>query len=200
MNKNLQLRTIMDLLLNQNKTFENIDYSEQKITDSEYFKCEFINCNFSKSDLSHNDFMECSFQNCNFSLAILNNTGLKSIKFIGCKLMGLDFTICNTFLFSMSFEGCILDYSTFFQKKMKKTNFMDCSLQNVDFSNVDLTMALFKNSDLSGAIFAGTNLEKADFRTAKNYSFDPGENKMKRAKFSKSQLAGLLDKFDLDLE
>ncbi|WP_369699882.1 pentapeptide repeat-containing protein [Flavobacterium sp. AED] len=144
--------------------------------------------------------MECSFKNCNFSLAVLYNTGLKNIQFIGCKLMGLDFTICNNFLFSMNFQDCILDYSTFLQKKMKKTNFVDCSLQDVDFSNADLTMALFKNSDLSNATFAGTILEKADFRTAKNYSFDPADNKMKRAKFSQGQLAGLLDKFDLDIE
>jgi uncharacterized protein YjbI with pentapeptide repeats len=144
--------------------------------------------------------MECSFKNCNFSLAVLQNTGLKNIKFIGCKLMGLDFSGCNNFLFSMSFQDCILDYSTFLQKKMKKTHFIDCSLQDVDFSNVDLTMALFKNCDLMNTTFAGTILEKADFRTAKNYSLDPGENKMKQAKFSHLQLAGLLDKFDLDIE
>jgi fluoroquinolone resistance protein len=190
----------MDTTLHQNKTFENIDYSEQKINNSEFFKCEFINCNFSKSDLSYNDFMECSFKNCNFSLAVLQNTGLKDIIFVGCKMMGLDFTVCNNFLFSMSFQDCILDYSTFLQKKMKKTNFIDCSLQDADFSNADLTMALFKNCDLMSTVFAGTILEKADFRSAKNFSLDPSENKMKQAKFSHLQLAGLLEKFDLAIE
>ena len=117
-------------------------------------------------------------------MAVLKNTGLKNIKFIGCKLMGLDFSASNNFLFSMSFQDCLLDYSTFLQKKMKKTYFIDCSLKDVDFSNTDLSLALFKNCDLANATFAGRILEKTDFRTSRNYAFDPSENKVKRTKFS----------------
>lgn len=190
----------MEFQLHQHKTFENIDYSEKKISDQEFLNCEFINCNFSKTDLSHNDFLDCNFKNCNFSLAILKNTGLKNINFTGCKLLGMDFSSSNSFLFSMNFYDCILDYSTFIYKKMKKTNFIDCSLREADFSEVDLTMAVFKNCDLSNTVFQQTNLEKADFRTAKNYAFDPSENKVRKVKLSHLQLSGLLERFDLDIE
>jgi fluoroquinolone resistance protein len=190
----------METALHQNKTFDTIDYSDQKLTDNEFINCEFINCNFSKSDFSSIDFLDCTFKNCNLSLAVLKNTGLKNIHFTGCKLMGLDFSSSNSFLFSMKFHDCLLDYSTFIYKKLKKTDFVDCSLKDVDFSNTDLSLAVFKNCDLSNATFVECNLEKTDFRTSKNYSFDPSENKVKGTKVSHIALAGLLEKFDLNIE
>jgi hypothetical protein len=42
------------------------------------------------------------------------------------------------------------------------------------------------------AKFENTNLEKADFRTAFNYSFNPDLNQIKKAKFAVQGLAGLL--------
>lgn len=114
--------------------------------------------------------------------------------------MGLDFSSSNSFLFSMSFQDCLLDYSTFIYKKLKKTNFIDCSLKDVDFSNTDLSLTIFKNCDLANATFQDCILEKTDFRTSRNYTFDPSENKIKRTKVAHSALAGLLEKFDLDIE
>jgi len=115
-------------------------------------------------------------------------------------MIGLDFSICNNFLFVVNFQSCQLDYSTFFQKKMKKTKFTDCSLKEVDFAEVDLTEASFKNCELHGATFQQSILEKADLRTAKNYTFDPELNRIKKAKFSTSGIAGLLSKYQLDIE
>lgn len=150
--------------------------------------------------MSNNDFDDCTFKSCNFSMTVFRNTGLRTVKFIGCKLMGIDFGASNSFSFSVAFQDSILDYSSFFQCKMKKTNFTDCSLKQVDFRETNLSMAVFKNCDLTQASFVRTNLEKTDFRTAINYSLDPELNKVKRAKFSYSGLAGLLFKFNLDIE
>jgi len=47
------------------------------------------------------------------------------------------------------------------------------------------------------ATFDKTMLEKADFRTAYNYSIDPDNNRIKKAKFSQSGLGGLLHKYDI---
>jgi uncharacterized protein YjbI with pentapeptide repeats len=100
----------------------------------------------------------------------------------------------------MSFQDCILDYSTFIYKKLKKFVFADCSLKEVDFSNTDLSLAIFKNCDLSNATFVDCTLEKTDFRTSRNYAFDPSANKIKGTKVSHTALAGLLQKFDLSIE
>ncbi len=181
-------------------TFENIDFSEKDLFDLEYIKCEFINCNFSKSNLRNTDFVDSNFKGCNFSLAVMDHTGLKNVQFISCKSVGVNFSACSNFLFSVSFQDCHLDYSSFFQKKMKKANFINCSLKEVDFEDADLSLGTFDKSDLYNARFIKTNLEKADFRSASNYVFDPAINKIKKAKFSYPGVLGLLSKYDIDIE
>jgi uncharacterized protein YjbI with pentapeptide repeats len=129
--------------------------------------------------------MDCHFEECNFSGTLLDNSSLKNVAFKKCKVMGINFGKCSDFLFSVAFEECMLDFSSFFQKKMKKTHFKDCSMKEVTFAEVDLSEAIFEKCDLLNASFVKTNLEKADFRTATRYSFDPEQNTIKLAKFSR---------------
>lgn len=68
---------------------------------------------------------------------------------------------------------------------MKKTKFQNCSLKEVTFSEVDLSQAVFDTCDLLNTSFVAVNLEKADFRTAVNYAFDPERNKITGAQFSR---------------
>lgn len=184
----------------EDKIFTNINYAEKRLANREFISCEFVNCDFSKSDLSHNDFMNCHFKQCNFSLTIVTGTGFKEAVFTGCKILGIDFSKCNKFLFSFRFEQSHLDYSTFYGTKLRKTSFTDCSLKETDFEEADLTSGIFDNCDLSGATFVRSILEKTDFRTARNFSLDPAANKIKQAKFSALNLAGLLYQFNLDIE
>ncbi len=187
-------------VLHKGKTFANVNFAEKRLENREFVKCEFVNCDFNKSDLSQNDFLDCHFKQCNFSLAILDGTGFRDVVFINCKLLGVNFTKCNKFLFSFEFRECFLDYCTFLGTKLKKTNFEGCSLKEVDFSETDLSAAVFKNCDLSGAKFSKTLLERTDFRTAINFSIDPDANKIKKTKFSSLNLAGLLHKHNLDID
>ncbi|MFT3934912.1 MAG: pentapeptide repeat-containing protein [Chitinophagaceae bacterium] len=190
----------MDALLHEDKTFENEDFTVKPVGAREFADCTFINCNFLKADLSNDDFMDCHFKGCNISLAHMENTGMKNNRFEGCKMTGIDFSRCNNFNFSVSFINCPLDYSSFFQKKMKKTNFTDCSLKEADFTETDLTQSVFKNCDLQNATFVQTILEKADLRTARNYVFDPEMNKIKKARFALPDVIGLLSKYDIDID
>jgi fluoroquinolone resistance protein len=93
-----------------------------------------------------------------------------------------------------------MDYCSFFRKKMKKTMFRDCSIKDADFTETDLSMASFTNCDLMNTVFTGTILEKTDFRTAKNYAFDPELNKIRKAKFSLAGIPGLLLKYNIDID
>ncbi|MEO6316386.1 MAG: pentapeptide repeat-containing protein [Chitinophagaceae bacterium] len=189
----------MNTIFYEEKIFEGVDFTEKNPSGRTFTDCTFINCDFSKADLTNDDFMDCHFQLCNCSLAVLENTGIKNVRFTACKLVGIDFSRCNNFNFSPSFENCPMDYSSFFQKKMKKTLFADCSLKDTDFTETDLTGAVFKNCNLLQAAFVHAVLEKADFRTATNYALDPEMNKIKKAKFSYSGIAGLLAKYDIDI-
>ena len=63
-----------------------------------------------------------------------------------------------------------------------------------------LKKVLIKNCDLSKANFLNTNLEKADLRGSLNYIIDPERNKVFGAKFSLSEISGLLDKYGIQID
>lgn len=130
----------------------------------------------------------------------IDGTGFRNAVFVGCKMLGVDFTRCSSFAFSFSFTECHLDYSNFFGRKLRKTVFKGCTLKDVEFTEADLTASEFLECDLSSAKFSNTILEKADFRTAINFVIDPDSNKMKKAKFSTQNLVGLLYKHNLVID
>ncbi|MFZ4523550.1 MAG: pentapeptide repeat-containing protein [Bacteroidales bacterium] len=186
--------------LHEKLTFTKVDYTNTKLSDVEFDSCIFVNCNFTKTDLSNIDFLDCKFQDCIFSMVKLNNTGLKSASFAGCKLMGIDFTKCKDFLLSFRFDRCSLDYSNFYKKKIRSTVFNECSIREVEFSEADLTSSSFLLCDLTRTVFQHTVLEKADFRSARNFSIDLETNRVKGAKFSSAGVIGLLDKYQVIVE
>jgi len=181
-------------------TFERIDFTASPLIKGEFENCTFKNCNFYNTDLSGFIFRECKFDGCDFSLVRLKQTTLHDISFLNSKLLGIQFQECNSFLFSVSFRNCILKMSVFYKLKLKKYRFENCNLQEADFTETDLSGSVFENCDLQRTVFYNTNLEKADFTTSYNYSFDPERNRIKKARFSKSGVIGLLDKYNIETE
>lgn len=190
----------MERIYIDDKSFTKIDFTTAKFEATDYENCSFVECNLSEVNLSGITFSECNFTGCNFSLAKLLKTGFRSVHFIDCKLLGLHFDHCDVFLFSVSFEKCLLNLSSFYKLKMKKTHFNHCTLYETDFAETDLNSAHFNNCDLAGAIFENTNLENTDFRTAINFTIDPEKNKLRNAYFSLTGLPGLLHRYNLKIE
>jgi fluoroquinolone resistance protein len=192
----------------EEKTFDKIDFTQNPLLKGEYEYCTFLNCNLAYVDLSGLKFLECEFAGCNLSLVKLTQTALRSIRFKDCKMLGLDFGDCTEFGFAVKFDNCLLDNSSFYvpsspakkRLKLRQTVFNKSQLHEVDFTECDLNSAIFDNCDLTDAIFQHTILEKVDFRTAYNYSIDPELNRIKKAKFSRSGIAGLLDKYDIEID
>ncbi len=83
---------------------------------------------------------------------------------------------------------------------MRKSQFIECSLHEVSFVETDLGESVFDECDFSQALFERTILEKADFRTSYHYIINPETNKIKKAKFSQSGIAGLLQSYDITIE
>lgn len=189
-----------EIVIHTDKIFQQVDYSDKELRNREFVRCHFVGCDFSNSDLRTNDFEDCTFETCNLSMANLQGVGLRNIVFKECKIMGVDFSSLNKFMFSFSFENCQLDYSIFYKTTLKKMQFVKTSLREVDFSEANLSNSVFKECDLLGAVFSRTNLEKVDFRTSTNIILDPDLNKMKKARFTINQLEVLLFKYDLDVE
>lgn len=166
----------------------------------EYENCVFSSCHFENYDLSEIKFIDCTFNSCNLSLANIANTAFQNVKFYDCKMLGLHFELVNTFGLSLSFNGCRLDHSSFYKLKLKNTVFKNSQMQETNFAEADLTAATFENCDLMHAVFDRTLLEKADLRTATNFSINPETNRIKKAKFSITGLPGLLQKYQIEIE
>ncbi len=165
----------------------------------EYENCQFKNCDFQSLDFSKFIFIDCTFVNCNLTMVKTDNLALRDIVFEGSKLMGFRFDLCNTLGLSVSFTSCVVDHSSFFGVKVKKTRFKDSSLQSVDFTGADATEVVFENCNLADAHFERTQLVKADFRKAYNFTIDPEINVMKKARFLSQDLGRLLTKYGLDV-
>jgi fluoroquinolone resistance protein len=189
----------MNTLYFEEQSFEQKDFTVKPLAKGEYENCVFTGCNFSNTNLSGIHFSECEFTGCNLGMALLGGTAFKDVRFKDCKLLGLHFEHCSDSLFSVAFNGCILNLASFYKRKLKKTVFKNCSLQEADFTEADVSGAVFDNCDLAKAVFDNTLLEKADFRTAYHYSINPEKNRLKKAKFSAAGIAGLLDQYDIDI-
>ncbi|WP_018477280.1 pentapeptide repeat-containing protein [Pontibacter roseus] len=190
----------MNELLHQNKTFEKVLYPGKPIKGREFEDCVFKNCDFSNGDFSQNRFTDCQFVGCNLAMLKLNRSTLNNVTFKECKLTGISFGETEEFLFTVRFEGCLLDYASFLKRKMPKTQFLNTSLKNAVFEQATLTKAVFDNTDLAGAVFERTQLNEADLVTAYNYTIDPEVNSIRKARFSQSGLSGLLSKYDIRIE
>ena len=157
-----------------------------------YENCDFKNCNFENSPFNHLIFIDCTFTDCNLSNVSLTQTSFREVSFSNCKMIGLHFENCHSFLFAVAFAKCQLNLSSFYQVQLKKTKFENCELKEVDFTSANLSEASLEECDCQLAVFDDTNLEKADLSSAYHYQIDPTKNKIKKAKFSREGLPGLL--------
>jgi uncharacterized protein YjbI with pentapeptide repeats len=115
-------------------------------------------------------------------------------------MIGLQFSDCKTFLLEMHFANCSLDYCSFDRLNLKHSTFQSCSLVEADFSSADLAKIIFDNCELLRATFIQTTLKSTDFRSASNYSFDPENNTMEKAKFALPHVLGLLSKYNITIQ
>lgn len=186
--------------MTQDETIDGEDFADSRPFDDDLHGCQFLECDFSDADLSDLLLEECRFENCNLSMASLSGARLIDVAFEDCKLMGVDFAACSDFGFSVSFAACNLRYGSFSAKKMAGTDFGASALAQVDFTHTDLEGADLSECRLDDALFASTNLTGADLRGARNFTIDPELNRIEGAKISRDALAGLLTKYDLDID
>jgi uncharacterized protein YjbI with pentapeptide repeats len=183
----------------EDEVFDQSRVTQQPLQPGEYEGCRFEGCSLAGIDLSDFVFTDCDFVQCNLGNTILSNTTLNDVRFKDCKLTGLDFEVCNKFLFSMSFKQCNLSWSSFTNRTMKNTLFNNCQMVQVDFSGANLGGSQFVDCDLQDASFNQANLEKCDFSKAFHYNIDPSANNIHKAKFTWPEIMGLLRKYDIDV-
>ncbi|MFP5436980.1 MAG: pentapeptide repeat-containing protein [Bacteroidia bacterium] len=184
----------------EDKEFLKKDYTDNPLLKAEYDNCTFTGCNFENANLCGIVFTQCTFTGCNLGNAHIGGSAFKECDFKECKLLGLQFHSCDPFLFSAAFNHCHMELTSFYKLKLKSTKFINCDLGEADFTEADLTGACFTECDLRNAVFDRTILEKADLRTAYNFAICPENNKVKKAKFSRENIHGLLQKYQINIE
>ena len=146
----------MENLIHTHKTFEKVSFTDKKVNNREFEDCIFKNCDFSNSNFCNNIFMDCEFIDCNLSMTQLIGTSLKTVHFRNCKLLGIEFHSCADFMFGVSFQDSLLDYSSFANKKMPKTKFNTCSMKDSyerDFRELQFGQCRFQRNPIGGSRF-----------------------------------------------
>lgn len=176
------------------------NHALEGLVKGEYENCRFKNCQLSGVDLRHIVFMDCQFEQCDLSNAKTTDTAFKNVRFSECKLLGVQFSECSEFLLEMTFTNCQLNLSSFHKLKLKGIKFTHCDLREADLTEADFTSGSFTDCNLLGAVFDRTRLEKTDLRTAYNFSINPEANFIKKARFSSSNLMGLILHLDIRID
>jgi uncharacterized protein YjbI with pentapeptide repeats len=127
----------------------------------------------------------------------LTDVSLRGVWFTKCNFTSVNFAMTDQVIYEFHFKDCLLDYTKFYALKLKKMQFINCSMIAVDFMESDLTEVLFDNCNLRRAVFMDTIANKADFSTSYDYTIDPEKNKLKKAVFSTDGLKGLLEKYNI---
>ena len=130
----------------------------------------------------------------------LVGTTLSNVTFRDCKLLGVNFSESEDFLFSVHFVGGLLDFANFTSKKLPKTKFLNVSMKSVDFTRAKLQGSVFESCNLEGAVFNQTDLKDADFYTSFGYTIDPESNNVVKARFSLYGVVGLLSKYGIRID
>jgi uncharacterized protein YjbI with pentapeptide repeats len=125
------------------------------------------------------------------------------LNFIGCKLVGVDWTRATWSQyhkdFELSFCQCILNDSSFFGLTLQALVLDECKVHDVDFREGDFSGAVMTYSDFTHSLFMRTNLQAANFTEATQYSINILENQVKGAKFSKFEAVYLLESLGIEL-
>jgi fluoroquinolone resistance protein len=174
-------RFVDDLI--EGKVIRDLDFRGGEISEKVFRDCTFTNVIFAEVRLRECRFEDCVVSLSDWTMAKVFGTGMRSVKFEGSKLMGIDWSDGHRSL-DASFKECVLDYCSFVRIDLRKSVFKDCRMIEVNFSEANLTETDFSGSNLDRSQFHQTNLSRANLAGATNVRLNPTENKVKGATLS----------------
>lgn len=187
----------MQIVRKEKQIKKNIDFTEVNLDDEYFENISFENCIFKSLKLRGTEFDSCVFKDCDFSLSILDQVSFSNIEFLNSKFTGVDFSLCNTYIFDAKFDGCIMHYSIFSGMNLSKLISKDSIFYESDFTNCNLSFSNFINCNLDRAFFSGANLINSDFSSSYNLVFNPVDTKVKGMKISFDQASSILSSFGI---
>jgi uncharacterized protein YjbI with pentapeptide repeats len=187
----------------EEETFEGLTALPEEISDSVFLECRFLRCSLAETVFRTCRFPGCTFESCDLSLARIPGCDLTSARFVDSKVIGVDFTAADWHAprigGPIAFQRCALDHSTFLGLRLQGATFLESRAREADFREANLARADFRGTDLEGALFTATDLTEADLSAARNYAIAPGENTLRKARFSLPEALSLLHGLDIVL-
>ena len=110
------------------KNYNDITFSENDIKYKEYENCTFTNCDFTACFFVAVAFIDCNFLNCNFKGTKINHVSLRDVWFTKCDFTAVNFAMTDQILYEFHFKDSLLDYAQFYSLKLKKMQFINCSM------------------------------------------------------------------------
>jgi uncharacterized protein YjbI with pentapeptide repeats len=132
-----------------------------------------------------------------------NYSSLEEVDFKGCKLNSIVWGQVNwpqlALTAPVSFKGCELSHSSFFESQLKALTMTDCFAKDVDFRHANLAKSQFIGTDFRDSVFHQTNLSNANFVGATQFNIDIKNNDVSGAKFERLEALNLLAGLDIEL-
>jgi len=179
------------------KTKKNIDFTSMNLDDELFEDICFENCIFKSMKIKGTEFDSCIFKDCDFSLSTLDGVSFSNIEFLNSKFTGVDFSLCNTYIFDAKFIGCIMHYSIFSGMNLSNFNFKDSIFYESDFTDCNLNSSVFYNCNMERVAFEGASLINSDLSTSFNICINPITSKVKGMKISQDQAGLILSSFGI---
>jgi len=182
------------------KVFSSLNWDELDIENYSFDNCRFVSCRFPDKPITGESFRSCVFDTCEFVLTPLKRVSLVDVRFESCKLVGINFSDCNPFGFSLDMRECTLQSTVFYNLNLRKQKMTGCSLRECDFGECDMRESDFSLTRFERTTFHNCNLQKADFRSSSGYEIDPATNQIRRARFTLPEARSFLGFLGISLE
>ncbi|WP_419421259.1 pentapeptide repeat-containing protein (plasmid) [Legionella sp. D16C41] len=201
-------KTTNNNIFSQNE-FYSLTFSELRLENTELKNKIFENCKFEKSNfnevkLTACKFVDCEFLSSNLSAAQLNNSSFSETIFADCKLMGINWTKAKWPLIRLAspiqFYRSNISYSSFYALDLKELVIEECIAHDVDFREGNFSNGNFMLTDFANSHFMHTNLNSVSFLEAINYTINPTDNDIRKAKFSVPEVLNLLHSFQIEIK
>ncbi len=184
----------------EDEVFTSLKWGEDPLRGRVFRDCLFESCDVSGVDLARTRWIDCTFRRCNLSNAKLTGATLRSVRFESCKLLGIDWSACETLLLELAFRECDLSYALFSEMPLENLVLIDSVLREAEFVRCNLAGADFGGSDFTGTRFVGCDLRGADCRATEGVALDPRDNRVEGARFDAAGVRGLLEAFGIVVE
>lgn len=168
----------------EDEAIEGLDLGAADLRGKSFYRCELRSVSAIAVDLSDCVLEDCGLQGCDLTMAVLTGTSFRGVRFVDCKLMGVDWSVVGGLIFAVGFTRCVLSHGSFIDLRMKQTEFIECKAHDTNFAGVDLTEADFTRTDLEGTTFIDTDLSGANLSTAEHYQINPENNVLRATRYS----------------